>query len=124
MKKKMEYIKKSEMPGNPRFATDKTFVVIVCLNIKPDWYRLSRDERLKITRAHIKELTPYAGKVARTHLAGTGTSKFDSIELLEAEDLRDITRIVKAFRASAKAAYMEIADVITTAKGLGDLLEE
>ncbi len=124
MKKYSEYIKMKELPKNPTFSTDKTFVAIICLNIKPEWYKLSRGERLKITRSHIKELSPHADKVARTHLRGTGLSKFDTIEILEAEDLREITRMVKAFRAGAKAAYMEVADVVTTVKGMGDLLEE
>lgn len=118
-----DMIKKSEIPANPSFNSEKTFVGIIFLNIKPEWYELSREERIGLTRSHMKELTPYAEKVARTHLTATGLSKHDTIEILEAEDLRDISAIVKAFRASAKARYMEITDVITTIKGEGDLVE-
>ncbi len=118
-----EMIKMSEIPANPTFESEKTFVGIIFLNIKPEWYELSREERIGLTRTHMKELTPYAEKVARTHLRGTGISKYDTVEILEAENLQDISAIVKGFRASAKAKYMEIADVITTIKGEGDLVE-
>lgn len=124
MNEKKEFIRKDEIPANPSFRANKTYMAIAYLNIKPSWYAMSREERIRLTRKHMDELKPFSDRVARTHLTATGLGKFDTIQILEAEDLADISRMIRVFRAGAKAAHMELVDVMIGVKGMGDLLEE
>jgi chlorite dismutase len=118
-----DFINPQEIPPNPTFdhATE-TYVAIVHFRIRPEWHALSRAEQLRITREHIKELAPFANRVARTHLSATGLGKHDTTELLEAESLKSIQSMVEAFNRGAKAAYMELVDSTITIKTAGRLV--
>ena len=110
----------------PKLATSKdvdfdkdgqTYVALVCINSKDEWFRLPRKKRLGIIRAHMKELSPYGNKVALEFLIGLGLSKFDYIEQIEADDLKIIHSLVRNLRFGALGAYIDICDVIITIKG-------
>ena len=118
-----EYISPKELPeiAKPEevdFDGDgQTYVALVFLNSKPEWYRLSRKQRAEIIRVHVKELAPYANKVALSFLIGLGLSKYDYIEEVEADDLKIIHSLVRRLKFGALGEYLDVVDVVITIKG-------
>ena len=95
----------------------QTYVALVFINSKEAWFALSREERVGIIRAHAKELSPYANKVALNFLIGLGLSKYDYVEEMEADDLKIIHSMVRSLRFGALGPYVDIVDVVITIKG-------
>jgi len=109
---------KMAAPEEVDFDKDgQTYVALVFINSKEQWFRLPRKERVEILRAHVKELAPYANKVALNFLVGLGLSKHDYIEEIEADDLKIIHCLVRALKFGALGPYVEIVDVVITIKG-------
>ncbi|MHC4444348.1 MAG: chlorite dismutase family protein [Planctomycetota bacterium] len=114
-------------PGElPKMATSEevdfdkdgmTYVALVFMNSKEEWFRLSRKERVEIIRTHAKGLAPYANKVALNFLIGLGLSKYDYIEEIEADDLKIVHSLVRSLRFGALGRYVEIVEVLVTIKG-------
>ena len=95
----------------------QTYVALVFINSKDEWYRLSRKERVEIIRTHSEELSPYANKVALEFLIGVGLSKYDYVEEIEADDLKIIHSLVRRLKFGALGPYVDIVDVVITIKG-------
>jgi len=119
----MKKIKLSKIPSNPTFKSDQTHISIVFVRISPEWYALPTEKRLKMTMSHIEQMSPHLKRVARTAISSTGSSKYDHIEILEAESMEPITRALRDFKAGAKAKYMDIVDVVSGVKGIRELVE-
>jgi len=96
----------------------QTYVALVFMNSKDEWFRLSRKERVDIIRDHAKQLAPYANKVALDFFVGLGLSKYDYIEEIEADDLKIIHSLVRTLRFGALGRYVDIVEVLITIKGL------
>lgn len=118
-----EHISPEELP---KIASSKevdfdgdgqTYVALVLMNSKDEWFQLSRSRRLEIIRDHAKQLAPYANKVALEFLIGLGLSKYDYIEQIEADDLKVVHSLVRALRFGALGSYVDIVDVLITIKG-------
>ena len=95
----------------------QTYVALVLMKSKDEWFQLSRRQRVDIIKDHAKQLAPYANKVALEFLIGLGLSKYDYIEQIEADDLKIIHSLVRALRFGALGRYIDIADVLITIKG-------
>jgi chlorite dismutase len=95
----------------------QTYVALVLMNSKDEWFQLSRQQRVEIIRDHAKQLAPYANKVALEFLIGLGLSKYDYIEQIEADDLKIVHSLVRALRFGALGRYVDIVDVLVTIKG-------
>lgn len=95
----------------------QTYVALVFLNAKPEWYQLPRKRRVELIRGHVEELAPYANKVALNFLIGLGLSKHEYIEEVEADDLKIIHSLVRRLKFGAFGAYVDIVDVVITIKG-------
>jgi len=95
----------------------QTYVALVLINSKDEWFQLSRKQRIGIIKDHAKQLTPYANKVALEFLIGLGLSKYDYIEQIEADDLKIIHSLVRALRFGPLGRYIDIVDVLITIKG-------
>ena len=114
-------------PGElPKIATSdevdfdkdgQTYVALVFINSKEQWFKLSRKQRVEIIRTHAKELSPYANKVALNFLIGLGLSKYDYVEEIEADDLKIIHSLVRNLRFGSLGQYIDIVDVVITIKG-------
>jgi len=114
-------------PGKlPKIATSEevdfdkdgqTYVALVFMNSREEWFRLSRKERVEIIKTHAENLSPYANKVALNFLIGMGLSKYDYIEEIEADDLKIIHSLVRSLRFGALGRYVDIVDVLITIKG-------
>jgi hypothetical protein len=114
-------------PGElPKIASSKevdfdgdgqTYVALVLMNSRDEWFQLTRKQRVDVIREHAEQLTPYANKVALEFLIGMGMSKYDYIEQIEADDLKIIHSLVRALRFGALGRYVDIVDVLITIKG-------
>jgi len=112
--------------GLPKIASPKevdfdedglTYMALVLMNSKDEWFQLSRKQRVDIIRDHAEQLAPYANKVALEFLIGLGLSKYDYIEQIEADDLKIIHSLVRALRFGPLGRYIDIVDVLITIKG-------
>ncbi len=114
-------------PGElPKIATSEevdfdrdgqTYVALVFMNSKDEWFALSRQQRVEIIRDHSKQLTPYANKVALNFFVGLGLSRYDYIEQIEADDLKIVHSLVRTLRFGTLGRYVDIVDVLVTIKG-------
>jgi ribosomal protein L40E len=118
-----EYISPGKLP---KIATSEevdfdkdgqTYVALVFMNSREEWFQLSRKKRVGIIKTHVKELSPYANKVALNFLIGMGLSKYDYIEEIEADDLKIVHSLVRNLRFGALGRYVNIVDVLVTIKG-------
>ena len=118
-----EYVSPGELP---KIATSEevdfdkdgqTYVALVFMNSKDEWFTLSRQQRVEIIRDHSKQLAPYANKVALNFFVGLGLSKYDYIEQIEADDLKIVHSLVRTLRFGTLGRYVDIVDVIVTIKG-------
>jgi len=118
-----EYVSREELPRNATpeevdFDQDgQTYVALIMMNSRPEWYRLPRKQRVEIIRGHARELGPYANKVAQRFLIGLGLSKYDYIEEVEADDLKIIHSLVRRLKFGGLGAYLDVVDVVITIKG-------
>ena len=95
----------------------QTYVALVFLNSRPEWYRLTRKQRAEIIRDHAKQLAPYANKVALSFLIGLGLGRHDYVEEIEADDLKIIHSLVRRLKFGSLGQYLDIVDVVITIKG-------
>jgi chlorite dismutase len=100
----------------------KTYVALMFFTMKDSWFELPTEERQSLTKEHVATLTRFTDRVALTHLAGTGLSKFDLVEVLEGDDLATIDEMISQFKAGAKARHGELHDIMILEKGLGQLV--
>lgn len=98
-----------------------TYVALMFFTMKDSWFEMPADQRAGMTKEHVGTLSRYSEQVKITHLAGTGLSKFDLIELLESDDLSAINTMIAEFKAGAKARHGELRDVFVMEKGIGKL---
>lgn len=122
--KSLSWIQQSDIPPNPSqsevdFDGDgRTYAVVSLIKMKDEWYKLSRDERVEINKRHISELTKYAMLVHRVMLRAEGLSKYDYVEIIEADDLKLINSLMRSVKDSEKGKYLDIIESIVTIKGL------
>lgn len=112
------------IPSNPPSAEidfdkdGRTYVVVFLIKMRNEWYRLSKDERVKINMGHVDEVTNYAKLVNRVMLRCEGLSKYDYVETIEADDLKVINSLMRTLKDSEKGQYLEFVETIVTIKGL------
>ena len=99
----------------------KTYVALMFFTMKDSWYQLTPEQRLSLTKEHVGTLKKFTENVAMTHLAGAGLSKFDLVEMLEANDLTAINEMIGQFKAGKKARHGQLHDIMIMEKGLGQL---
>ncbi len=122
--KSLAWLEMKNIPANPSpedidFDKDgRTYVVVFLIRMREEWYRLSRDERVKINATHMKQLGNYAKLVNRVMLRCEGLSKYDYVETIEADDLKVINSLMRTIKDSEKGQFIEIVETIVTVKGL------
>jgi hypothetical protein len=121
----LTWINAQEIPDNPspdEIDYDKdglTYVVVLFIKMKKEWFGLSRGERVKINKEnHMRILANYAKLVNRTMLRCEGLSKYDYIELIEADDLKVINSLIRTAKFSPKGQYLDIVESVVSIKGL------
>jgi hypothetical protein len=123
--KHVSWINSKEIPGNPssnEIDYDKdglTYVVVLFIKMNKGWFGLPREERVKVNKdEHMRLLANYAKLVNRTMLRCEGISKYDYVELIEANDIKVINSLMRAAKYSTKGQYFDIVDSVVTLKGL------
>lgn len=122
--KSLSWLELKDIPPNPSpadidFDKDgRTYVVVFLIRMREEWYRLTRDERVKINKDHMKLLANYAKLVNRVMLRCEGLSKYDYVETIETDDLKVINSLMRTIKDSEKGRFMEIVEAIVTIKGL------
>jgi hypothetical protein len=121
---KLAWLATKDIPPNPSseeidFDKDgRTFVVVLLIKMKESWYKLTREERVKIDREHMAALAKYAALVNRSMLRCEGISKYDYVEMIEADDLKLINSLLRSVKDGRKGVYLDIVESIVTLKGL------
>jgi chlorite dismutase len=110
-------IKEDTMQQAASATQDKKYVALMFFTMKDSWFDLPPAKRQALTSDHVGSLAKFTGKVSITHLAGTGLSKYDLIEILEADDIAAIDDMIGQFKAGAKARYGELRELIVWRKG-------
>ena len=102
---------------DPRERPEKRrYVVLVFVDVNPDYYELGESKRADLTAPHIKELTEHLDQVSLVSLRSTGLAQDSLIEILESDDLVAIERMLDTYKAGRKAQYGRISNVIVTEK--------
>ncbi|MCF2905674.1 hypothetical protein L0666_11810 [Octadecabacter sp. CECT 8868] len=102
---------------DPRERPEKRrYVVLVFVDVNPDYYELGEKKRADLTAPHIKELTEHLKYVSLVSLRGTGLAEDTMIEVLESDSLIEIEKMMDTYKAGRKAAYGRIKNVIVTEK--------
>ena len=101
----------------------RTYTVLVFVDVDKRYYSLDREERERLTRPHVEELSKSLKDVSITTLKNTGLStgfsglpKDVMIEVLESDNLQSIERMIENYKATEKAQYGTIAHVLVTEK--------
>ena len=97
---------------------ERNYVVLMIMDVKKKWFELSKKERAELTKPHVKELGQHLEKVSLTSLQGTGLSKHTMIEILESKDLYAIEAMIEEFKASSKAKFGVVRDILIMEKGI------
>lgn len=91
------------------------YIGFLFLKLRPEYFALGKEGILRISRVHAKGLAKHASKL--THIVTTGMhSSHDQITMIEADTLEEIYDSTMDFKMGAKAAYIDIVDVVVGMK--------
>ncbi|MBI5815215.1 MAG: hypothetical protein HZB29_06350 [Nitrospinae bacterium] len=125
--KSLKWIPNEEIPANPTakeidFDNDgQTYVALVFLKMKDEWNTLTREKKIENSVSHMNDLRKYAKLVNRNMLYCQGISKYDMVEIIEANDLKIINSLIRSMKAGAKGRYIDIVDTVCGISGLSML---
>jgi hypothetical protein len=85
------------------------------MKMSQEYFSLGREGIRKVTLEHVGTLTKHADKL--THIVCTGMdARYDQVTMIEADTLEEIHNATVDFRMGAKAAYIEVVDVVVGIK--------
>jgi hypothetical protein len=91
------------------------YVGLMFMKMSQEYYSLGRDGIRKVSLDHVKALTPYSHLL--THVVSAGlSSRYDQVTIIEADTLEEIHSAGVAFRMGAKAAYIDVVDIVVGIK--------
>jgi hypothetical protein len=91
------------------------YIGFLFMKLKPEYFTASREEVLRITLEHARDLVKYTTNL--THVITSGTNaNHDQISIIEADSLEGIYDATMEFRMGAKAAYIDVVDVVVGIK--------
>ena len=89
---------------DPRERPEKRrYVVLVFVDVNPDYYELGESKRADLTAPHIKELTEHLDQVSLVSLRSTGLAQDSLIEILESDDL--VEEVVAEVRTLSSSGF-------------------
>jgi hypothetical protein len=81
------------------------------MKMSQEYFSLGREGIHKVSMEHVKDLTKHADKL--THAVCSGLSaRYDQVTIIEADTLEEIHEAAVDFRMGAKAAYIDIVDIV------------
>jgi hypothetical protein len=91
------------------------YVGFLYMKMSQEYFSLGREGIRKVTLEHVGDLTKHSDKL--THIVCSGLdARYDQITLIEADTLEEIHNAAVDFRMGAKAAYIDVADVVVGIK--------
>lgn len=104
---------------DPSYKSGKrSYVVLVFVDVNPEYCELETKRRAELTKPHIDELEVHLKDVSLMSLKATGLSSDKMIEVLESENLTSIEKMLETYKAGAKSRFGRISNVIVTEKGM------
>ena len=87
------------------------YLGLLFMKINKEYFALGREGIHKVSAPHVDELAKYSDKL--THMVCTGVDgRYDQITIIEADSLEEIHEAAVDFKMGAKAAYIDITDVV------------
>jgi hypothetical protein len=87
------------------------YVGFLHMKMSQEYFSLGREGIHKVTMEHVGALSKYSDQL--THIVCTGMdSRYDQITMIEADTLEEIHNATVDFRMGAKAAYIDVVDVV------------
>jgi hypothetical protein len=85
------------------------------MKMSQEYFSLGREGIRKVSLEHVKELTKHSDKL--THMVCSGLdARYDQVTIIEADTLEEIHNAAVDFRMGAKAAYIEVIDIVVGIK--------
>jgi len=96
-------------------AEKNKYVGMLFMKMSQEYFSMGRQGMAKINAPHVKELTKYNPLL--THYVTTGMdARYDQVTMIEADRLEDIHHAAADFRMGAKAAFIDVVDVVIAIK--------
>lgn len=91
------------------------YVGFLYMKMSQEYFSLGREGIHKVTMEHVGALTKHSDKL--THIVCTGMdARYDQVTMIEADTLEEIHNATVDFRMGAKAAYIDVVDVVVGIK--------
>ncbi len=91
------------------------YIGLLFMKMSQEYFSLGREGIRKISLKHVKDLTKYSDQL--THLVCSGLdARYDQVTMIEADTLEEIHNAAVDFRMGAKAAYIEVVDIVVAIK--------
>lgn len=85
------------------------------MKMSQEYFNLGREGIQKVTREHLQTLGKHSDKLTHTVCSGLD-ARYDQVTIIEADTLEEIHTAAVDFRMGAKAAYIDIVDVVVGIK--------
>ena len=91
------------------------YVGFLYMKMSQEYFSLGREGIRKVTLEHVGALSKHSDKL--THIVCTGLdARYDQVTMIEADTLEEIHNAAVDFRMGAKAAYIDVVDVVVGIK--------
>jgi len=91
------------------------YVGFLYMKMSQEYFSLGREGIREVTLQHVGSLTKHSDKL--THIVCSGLdARYDQVTMIEADTLEEIHNAAVDFRMGAKAAYIEVVDVVVGIK--------
>lgn len=98
-----------------QLAEKNNYIGFLFMKIHPEYFKLGPDGIHEVSMGHARDLAKYSKML--THVVTSGLNgRFDQVTIVEAESLEQIHDAANAFRMGAKAAYIDVVDVLVGVK--------
>ena len=96
-------------------AAKNKYVGMLFMKMSQEYFSLGRKGMSKINAPHVRDLSKYSPQLA--HIVCTGMDeRYDQITIIEADTLEEIHNAAVDFRMGAKAAFIDVVQVIVGIK--------
>lgn len=98
-----------------RLNEKNKYVGFLFMKISPEYFALGRKKIHEVSVDHANDLSKFSDLL--THVVTSGLNgSYDQITIVEADTLEQIHAATTEFRMGAKAAYIDVVDVIVGIK--------
>jgi len=96
-------------------AERNKYIGMLFMKMSPEYFALGKDGIKQITTRHVRDLVKYSPKLS--HVLCTGMNdRFDQVTIMEADTLEEIYDAAMDFKMGAKAAYIDVVQMVVGIK--------